>query len=89
MNIIKKLSCLVFAFAFFAIAASASAQGTSWQTYFVDTNTLVVHETDDRYSPVCFIGAAEEYNGYCVYPKAPSSAYTRLQRILRQAALGY
>jgi len=75
----------MFAFAFFAIAGVASAaQTTSWQTYFIDTNTLIVHETDNKYSPVCFIGAAEEYDGYCVYPKAPSTAYTKAQRILRQ-----
>jgi len=61
----KKLSMLVL---------SLVLLGASWQTAY-SNGRLVVHETTDPNSAVCYDGAGEDYDGHCVNPAAPSWAY--------------
>jgi len=47
--------------------------GMSWQVW--DGSKLIVRSTEDPNSVVCYEGKAEDYNGKCTSPEAPSAAY--------------
>ncbi|MFA4833604.1 MAG: hypothetical protein WC619_02010 [Patescibacteria group bacterium] len=66
----------------FSLALAVLVGSTSWQMYFVGTNRLIVHTTPDPASAVCYDGPAEDYNGYCVSPAAPTTQYLWKQHLL-------
>jgi hypothetical protein len=69
-----KILSIAFALVLFA---------SSWQSYF-SSGTLIVHETEDQNSAVCYIGSAEDYDGHCVSPAAPTFQYIQKQEELKR-----
>jgi len=64
----KKIAMFVAAFILLA---------SSWQTFY-QSGRLVVHESGEG-SAVCYDGAAEDYDGHCVSPVAPTWQYEKKQ----------
>lgn len=51
----------------------------SWQTWNGLNNDLIVHYGNED-SAICYRGTAENYDGHCVSPSAPTSQYEEKQR---------
>ena len=56
---------------------------TSWQVWNRAANLLIVHETNDPNSAICYQGPVEDYDGTCVSPTAAPHQYREKQRSLR------
>ena len=58
---------------------SSYKPAVSWQVYSVESNILTVHESVE-YSPICFQGGAEWYDGSCTEGGTPTSQYMQRMR---------
>jgi len=56
------------------VAPVAFAASSSWQSYSVIEDRLIV-TYGDQFSAICYDGPAVGYDGSCVEPKAPSMAW--------------
>jgi len=59
---------------------------TSWQTYDIRTDHLVVHTNDDPNSEIYFEGKPEDYDGCVSGVCKPSNKYKEKQALLRELA---
>jgi len=88
------IGLVMFALAFTAIPVGASTTQapyrpkTSWQVYYGQTQRLVVYNGQSTLTEVCYDGLAEDYNGFCVSPKAPTPHYQKKQRLIQMGYWG-
>ena len=67
---------------FFFLFSLLALPLTSWQEFNPSTGVLKVL-TGGQGSAICFIGDAKDYEGTCVNPKAPTTAWVWEHRPLK------
>lgn len=87
----KKLVFIITLVVIMVVAPTVSAAGfvgifnkpaSSWQTYTAD-NVLTVHDSVE-YSPICFQGGVEWYDGGCTLYGQPTNQFMQRLRAERR-----
>ena len=58
-----------------AVLSFLALPSSSWQIYNRNIDLLKVFKTNNIADGICYEGKAEDYNGQCVFPFAPTTEY--------------